>query len=325
MKTRKLGRSGLEVSAIGLGCMGMTGFYGPADEREAVATIHRALDLGLNFIDTADIYGPFTNEELVGKAIQVRRHEVILATKFAMEVLPGGGTRFNGRPEYVHSACDASLKRLGVDHIDLYYQHRIDYNVPIEDTIGAMADLVKEGKVRYLGISEASAANVRKAHAVHPIAALQSEYSLWTRDPEGEILETLRELGIGFVPFSPLGRGFLTGKVTSKEGFAATDSRHNFPRFDEENLKKNLALLHPLDEIAKELGALPAQVALAWVLAQGDDIVPIPGTKRRSYLEQNIAATEITLTEDQLARLVAASPKEAVAGQRHADMSSVNR
>lgn len=325
MKTRELGRSGLKVSAIGLGCMGMTGFYGTADEKEAIATVHRAVELGVNFLDTADVYGPFINEELVGRAIQGRRDKVILATKFGNEVLPDGKTRFNGTPEYVHRACDASLKRLGVDHIDLYYQHRVDWNVPIEETVGAMSDLVKEGKVRYLGLSEASAASIRRAHAVHPIAALQSEYSLWTRDPEGEILDTLRELGIGFVPFSPLGRGFLTGKLMSAEQITGSDARGQFPRFQAENLQKNLALLHPLDEIAREMGVTPAQVALAWVLAQGDDIVPIPGTKRRTYLEQNVAVTDLSLTADQLARIGQAVPKEAIAGQRYTDMTTVNR
>ena len=325
MKTRELGRSGLKVSAIGLGCMGMTGFYGAADEQEAIATIHRALELGLNFLDTADVYGPFINEKLVGRGIQGRRDQVILATKFGNEVLPDGTTRFNGTPEYVHRACEASLMRLGVDHIDLYYQHRVDLNVPIEETVGAMAELVKAGKVRYLGLSEASAASIRRAHAVHPIAALQSEYSLWTRDPEGEILDTLRELGVGFVPFSPLGRGFLTGKLTSVEQISGSDARGQFPRFGAENFQKNVALLHPLAEIAKEMGVTPAQVALAWVLAQGDDIIPIPGTKRRTYLEQNIAAVDIALSSDQLARIARAIPKEAVAGQRYSDMSTVNR
>lgn len=325
MKTRELGRSGLKVSAVGLGCMGMSGFYGPADEQEAVATVHRALDLGLNFLDTADIYGPFINEELVGRAIKGRRSETILATKFGNEVLPGGKTRFNGKPEYVHKACEDSLRRLGVDHIDLYYQHRVDHNVPIEETVGAMAELVKEGKVGYLGLSEASVSNIRKAHAVHPITALQSEYSLWTRDPEGDIFNTIRELGIGFVPFSPLGRGFLTGNLTSMEQLPANDSRRNFPRFAAENFQKNLAVLHPLADLAKELDVTPAQLALAWVLAQGDDIVPIPGTKRRTYLEQNIATVDITLTSDQLARIEQAVPMEAIAGQRHADMTSVNR
>lgn len=325
MKTRTLGRHGPKVSAIGLGCMGMTGFYGPADEQEAIATIHRAMELGISLLDTADIYGPFTNEELVGRAIKGRRDQVVLATKFGNEPLPDGTTRINGRPEYVRRACEGSLKRLGIDHIDLYYLHRVDLEVPIEETIGAMADLVREGKVRYLGLSEAAAGTIRRAHAVHPIAALQSEYSLWTRDPEGEILDTLRELGIALVPFSPLGRGFLTGNLREPSQLDPGDSRRKFPRFEEENFRKNQALLKPVTEIAEELGVTPAQVALAWVLAQGEDIIPIPGTKRRKYLEQNVAAVDIALTGDQLARLNEALPPGAAAGPRYADMSTVNR
>lgn len=325
MKTRRLGRKGPEVSAIGLGCMGMSGFYGAADEQEAIATVHRALELGVNLLDTADIYGPFINEELVGKAIKGWREKVVLATKFGNEPRPDGTTRVNGRPEYVRRACDASLKRLGVDYIDLYYQHRVDLTVPVEETVGAMAGLVEEGKVRYLGLSEAAAKTIRRAHAVHPIAALQSEYSLWTRDPEGEILDTLRELGIALVPFSPLGRGFLTGNLTSLSQLSPNDSRRQFPRFEEENFRKNQALVKPAAEIAQQLGVTPAQVALAWVLAQGDDVIPIPGTKRRAYLEQNAAATEITLSAGQLERLSQAVPKGAAAGQRYGDMTTVNR
>jgi aryl-alcohol dehydrogenase-like predicted oxidoreductase len=305
--------------------MGMSGFYGAADEQEAIATIHRALELGVTLLDTADIYGPFTNEELVGKAIKGRREQVVLATKFGNEPLPDGTSRINGRPEYVRKACDASLKRLGVDYIDLYYQHRVDLEVPVEETVGAMAELVKAGKVRYLGLSEAAAKTVRRAHAVHPIAALQSEYSLWTRDPEGEILDTLRELGIALVPFSPLGRGFLTGNLKETSQMDPNDNRRKFPRFQEGNLQKNQALLKPVVEIAQELGVTPAQVALAWVLAQGEDIIPIPGTKRREYLELNVAAVEIALSAEQLARLNEALPKGAAAGPRYADMTTVNR
>ncbi len=325
MKTRRIGRNGPEVSAIGLGCMGMSGFYGAADEQEAIATIHRALELGVTLLDTADIYGPFTNEELVGKAIQGRRDQIVLATKFGNEPLPDGTSRVNGRPEYVRKACDASLKRLGVDHIDLYYQHRVDLTVPVEETAGAMADLVKEGKVGHLGLSEAAAKTVRRAHAVHPIAALQSEYSLWTRDPEGEILDTLRELGIALVPFSPLGRGFLTGNLKELSQLDPNDNRRKFPRFEEENFQRNQALLEPVAEIAQELGVTPAQVALAWVLAQGNDVIPIPGTKRRAYLELNVAVLYITLSAEQLARLNETLPKDAAAGLRYADMTSVNR
>ncbi len=325
MEIRELGRSGLSVSAIGLGCMGMTGFYGPADEQEALATLDRALELGVNFFDTADVYGPFANEELIGKWMQGKRDRVILATKFGNEVLPDGKTRINGTPEYVRKACEASLKRLGTDHIDLYYQHRIDLNVPVEETVRAMADLVKEGKVRYLGLSEPSAKSIRRAHAVHPIAAVQNEYSLFTRDPEGEILDTMRELGIGLVPFAPLGRGFLTGDLKGIDQLSPRDARHSFPRFQGENFEKNVALVQRVVEVAKEIGRTPAQVALAWVLAQGNDIVPIPGAKRRNHLEQNVAAVDIKLTKDQMARLEQAVPKDAAAGQRYSDMTTVNR
>lgn len=325
MKTRELGRGGLKVSAIGLGCMGMTGFYGPADEREALATIDRALELGITLLDTADVYGPFTNEELVGRAIRGKRDAVLVATKFGNEVLPNGSTRLNGTPDYVRRACEASLKRLGTDHIDLYYQHRVDLNVPIEDTVGAMSRLVEEGKVRFLGLSEPGAGTIRRAHAVHPIAAVQNEYSLFTRDPEGEILDTMRELGIGLVPFAPLGRGFLTGNLTGADQLSANDARKNFPRFQGENFDRNVALAASIAEVAKEIGRTPAQVALAWVLSRGEDIVPIPGTKRRKYLDENAAAVEIELTAEQVARLEQAVPKDAAAGQRYSDMSTVNR
>jgi len=288
MKTRKLGQ--LEVSALGLGCMGMSEFYGDRDEAESIATLHRALDLGVNFLDTADMYGPFTNEELVGRAICDRRDQVVLATKFGnVRTAEGGWGGVNGQPEYVKQCCDASLKRLGVDVIDLYYQHRVDPTVPIEDTIGAMAELVQAGKVRYLGMSEAAPATIRRACAVHPITALQSEYSLWSRDPEDEILPTVRELGIGFVPYSPLERGFLTGAFQSPDDLAPDDYRSHSPRFQGENFDKNLALVDRVKEIVAEKGVTPAQLALAWLLGQGDDSVPIPGTKRRKYLEENVA------------------------------------
>jgi len=288
MKTRKLGQ--LEVSALGLGCMGMSEFYGDRDEAELIATLHRALDLGVNFLDTADMYGPFTNEELVGRAICDRRDQVVLATKFGnVRTAEGGWGGVNGQPEYVKQCCDASLKRLGVDVIDLYYQHRVDPTVPIEDTIGAMAELVQAGKVRYLGMSEAAPATIRRACAVHPITALQSGYSLWSRDPEDEILPTVRELGIGFVPYSPLERGFLTGAFQSPDDLAPDDYRSHSPRFQGENFDKNLALVDRVKEIVAEKGVTPAQLALAWLLGQGDDSVPIPGTKRRKYLEENVA------------------------------------
>jgi aryl-alcohol dehydrogenase-like predicted oxidoreductase len=327
MKKRKLGGS-LEVSAQGLGCMGMSEFYGEADERESIAVIHRAIELGVDFLDTADMYGPFTNEVLVGKAIRDRRDRVVLATKFGNERRPDGSwIGINGRPEYVRSCCDASLRRLGVDHIDLYYQHRVDPNVPIEDTVGAMSELVDAGKVLTLGLSEAAPETIRRAQAVHKIAALQTEYSLWTRDVETGILATVRELGIGFVAYSPLGRGFLSGSFRTTDDFADDDFRRMSPRFQGENLEANLAVVDRVQEIARERGVTPAQLALAWVLAQGDDIVPIPGTKRLSYLEQNIAASDLELTPEDLARLDEAAPPGVAAGARYPEwaMQSVNR
>jgi aryl-alcohol dehydrogenase-like predicted oxidoreductase len=324
MQTRRLGS--LEVSAQGLGCMGMSEFYGSSDEDEAVATIHRALELGVTFLDTADMYGPFTNEQLVGRAIAGRRDEVVLATKFGNQRSEDGGfLGINGKPEYVHRACDASLRRLGVDHIDLYYQHRVDKTVPIEETVGAMAELVEQGKVRHLGLSEASPETIRRAHAVHPISALQTEYSLWTRDPEDAVLPTVRELGIGFVAYSPLGRGFLSGAITRPEDMAEDDFRRRNPRFQGENFAKNLELVERVREIAEEKGATPGQLALAWLLYQGDDVVPIPGTKRRRYLEENAAASEIELSADDLERIDDAAPAGATAGDRYPDMSSIDR
>ncbi|HLH66574.1 MAG TPA: aldo/keto reductase [Solirubrobacteraceae bacterium] len=325
MQQRALGTQGLIVSAIGLGCMGMSEFYGQADEREAVATIHRALDLGINLLDTADIYGPYTNEELVGGAIAGRRDQVVLATKFGIVRDPSdpAARQVNGRPEYVRRCCDASLRRLRVDHIDLYYQHRVDPAVPIEETVGAMAELVDAGKVRFLGLSEAGPGTIRRAHAVHPISALQSEYSLWTRDVEAEVLPTLRELGIGLVAYSPLGRGFLTGAITSAEDLAPDDFRRTNPRFAEQNLERNLRLVQRVRELAEEHSVTAAQLALAWVLAQGRDVVPIPGTKRIRYLEENAQAVELELSASDLAALQEAVPPDAVAGERYADMSRI--
>jgi len=327
MHTRRLGQ-GLEVSAMGLGCMGMSEFYGRTDEGEAVATIHRALDLGITFLDTADMYGPFTNERLVGRAIAGRRDEVVLATKFGIVRGPNGerlGVR--GDPEYIRQCCDASLERLGVDHIDLYYQHRVDKDTPIEDTVGAMAELVKAGKVRYLGLSEAAPATIRRAHAVHPISALQTEYSLWQRDCEPEILPTVRELGIGFVPYSPLGRGFLTGQIRRFEDFAADDYRRLQPRFQGENFASNLALVARIQAIAARKECTPGQLALAWVLAQGDDIVPIPGTRRRRNLDENLGALDVRLTPAELQEIAAVFPADAVAGARYPErmMNLVDR
>jgi aryl-alcohol dehydrogenase-like predicted oxidoreductase len=325
MDRRKLGNDGLEVSALGLGCMGMSEFYGTTDEGEAIATIHRALELGIDFLDTADMYGRGANEKLVGKAIGDRRDQVVLATKFGNVRNDDGSREVRGDAEYVRQACDASLERLGLDHVDLYYQHRVDRRVPIEETVGAMAELVEAGKVRHLGLSEASSETIRRAHAVHPIAALQSEYSLWTRDPEDGVLETCRELGIGFVAYSPLGRGFLTGQIRSADGFAEGDFRGHLPRFQGENLQRNLELVARVEEIAEEKGSTPGQIALAWVLSRGDDVVPIPGTKRRAYLEENAEAADIELTTEELERLEQAFPQGAAAGDRYPDMSTIDR
>ena len=328
MQTRTLGRAGLEVSVLGLGCMGMSDFYGQPDDPESTRTLHRALELGVTFFDTADMYGPFKNEELLGQAFRGRRQQIVLATKFGIERDLNDPARrgINGRPEYVRSACEASLRRLGTDHIDLYYQHRVDPNTPIEDTVGAMSRLVEEGKVRFLGLSEAAPATLRRAVAVHPIAALQSEYSLWSRDPEDEILPTCRELGVGFVPYSPLGRGFLTGQITAFDDLAPDDYRRHTPRFQGENFQKNLDLVARINGLARQKRCTPGQLALAWVLAQGEDIVPIPGTKRVSYLEENLGALEVNLSAAELRELDEIAPKGAAAGQRYpaAMMGSVN-
>lgn len=325
MKLRKLGQ-GLTVSELGLGCMGMSEFYGTGDEAESIATINRALELGVTLLDTADMYGSGANEQLVGKAIKNKRDRVVLATKFGILRSEDHSFRgVDGSPEYVHQACNASLQRLGINYIDLYYLHRVDPNVPIEETVGAMAELVQQGKVRYLGLSEASAATIERAASVHPISALQSEYSLWSRDPEDQMLPTIRKLGIGFVAYSPLGRGFLSGNITSPDDFAADDYRRNAPRFQGDNFDKNLQLVERVKEIATQKGVTPGQLALAWLLAQGDDIVPIPGTKRRKYLEENVAAVEITLTEAEINRIDEVAPKNIAAGDRYADMSTVNR
>ncbi|MBW4601072.1 MAG: aldo/keto reductase [Calothrix sp. FI2-JRJ7] len=327
MKTRKLGNQGLTVSELGLGCMGMSEFYGAASEQDSIDTIHRALDLGVTMLDTADMYGPFTNERLVGQAIKDYRDKVIVATKFGnIRSEDGGFLGISGKPEYVRQACDASLQRLGIDVIDLYYQHRVDSTVPIEETIGAMAELVQQGKVRYLGMSEASSATIRRAHAVHPITALETEYSLWSREPEDDILVTTRKLGIGFVAYSPLGRGFLSGAIKSPEDFAPDDFRRISPRFQGENFYKNLELVEQVKKMASQKNVTPSQLALAWLLAQGDDIVPIPGTTRRKNLEENIAATEIVLTQDELAQIDAVAPLGVAAGERYpaAHMGAVN-
>jgi aryl-alcohol dehydrogenase-like predicted oxidoreductase len=328
MQTRKLGRGGLTVSAMGLGCMGMSEFYGKRDDAESLATIHRALELGVTLLDTSDIYGPHTNEELVGKAIQGRRDQVTIATKFGIvrDVANPNVRGFNGKPEYVRQSCESSLRRLGIETIDLYYQHRVDPNTPIEETVGAMAQLVKEGKVRYLGLSEASPNTLRRAVKIHPIAALQTEYSLWTRDPEDDVLATCRELGVGFVAYSPLGRGFLTGRFARFDDLPADDYRRNTPRFQDENFQKNLDLVRRVEEIAKGKSCKPSQLALAWVLAQGNNIVPIPGTKQRKYLEENVGALEVELSVEDLRLIEEVFPSGVAAGLRYPEqmMKAVN-
>jgi aryl-alcohol dehydrogenase-like predicted oxidoreductase len=326
MRKRKLGRTGLEVSELGLGCMGMSEFYGARNDAESIATIHRAVDRGIDFFDTADTYGPFVNEELVGKALRDRRDKVIIATKFGNVRTPSGSyVGVSGRPEYVRAALEGSLQRMGIDHVDLYYQHRVDPDVAIEDTIGAMADMVRMGKVRYLGLSEAAALSIRRANAIHPIAALQTEYSLFCREPEGDILRTARELGIGFVAYSPLGRGLLTGAYRGPQDFDAEDRRPLFPRFQGENFSKNLALVEAIAEVARQRQATSAQVALAWVLGRGADVVPIFGTKRRAVLDENLAALAITLSGAEQAALEKIARPEAIAGDRYPDMSLINR
>jgi aryl-alcohol dehydrogenase-like predicted oxidoreductase len=326
MENRKLGEQGLVVSSLGLGCMGMSAFYGRGDEQESIATIHRALELGVTLLDTADMYGPFTNEKLVGKAIKGRRDRVVLATKFGIQIdEQRGRLGVNGQPAYVRRACEASLERLGVETIDLYYLHRVDPNTPIEDTVGAMAGLVREGKVRFIGLSEAAPATLRRAHSVHPLSALQTEYSLWSRDPEREILPTCRELGVGFVAYSPLGRGFLTGRIASPGDLEPDDWRQSLPRLTGDNFDRNAELVRRLEELSERKKMSPAQLCLAWLLHQGGDVVPIPGTKRRSYLEENLRAADAVLSEEDLASLDLAFPPGAAAGDRYADMSSVNR
>ncbi len=328
MKARELGRSGLKVSEQGLGCMGMSEFYGPRDDEESIKTIHRALELGIDFLDTADVYGPYLNEELVGRAIRGRRQGLIIATKFGILREPGSLIRgVSGRPEYVRSSCEGSLRRLGIETIDLYYQHRIDPSVPIEETVGAMADLIREGKIRHIGLSEAAPDTLRRAHRTHPIGALQTEYSLWSREPEDGLLALCRQLGIGFVAYSPLGRGFLTGEIKRPEDLAPDDWRRQVPRFQGENFQRNLTLVDRIKEMAAAKQCTPAQIALAWVLAQGEDIVPIPGTKRRKYLEENVAALGITLSADDLRRIEEMAPRGVAAGTRYSEagMAAVNR